>query len=133
MVQLSDKDTIYIHISSPEGWILEVFPGGSGKMSLQWYSDFSVSFTEGSFQFEKLKQRLLRQSSHQKPLSHQMGLINFGLVHPKLQKTRYVKDMPLIDTLFKQAKQAVLSTNDKIYLKRKLRKLYRQYPPVSKQ
>ena len=58
MVDLLAEDTLYLSLHSPFGWVLDVFPEGSGKLCFQPNPVESITFPQKTFDYRGLKKRL---------------------------------------------------------------------------
>ena len=125
------EDTICVTLYSPVGWELIIFPEGSGRLSFGSSRDESLTFPKGTYQYPKLMDQIEKATSPKKP-DNDSFLIGVTFAQPEIDysNVEYLADRDLAKTVFNKAYQSALTTKTPVYKKRKLKKRFRNEPPV---
>ncbi len=124
---LSGEDTLYLTLMTQTGWSLDIFPGGSGQLSFGSVSSDTAPVKEGTFDFSTLKQKLAIQAQVRE-FGHSPASVIFVTPNQQNYAPRYLNDTTLINTVFEQAYNAVRTNTGPVYNRRRVGKLYREFP-----
>ncbi|GJM32204.1 MAG: hypothetical protein DHS20C18_12050 [Saprospiraceae bacterium] len=126
---LSGEDTLYFTLMTETGWTLDIFPGGSGRLSFGSVSSDTAPVREGTFDFAALKKQL---SVHAQVRKFGPSPASVVFVAPSQQNyaPRYLDNSEFVNTLFERAYQAIRNDTGPVYNRRRVGKLYREFPFV---
>ncbi len=126
---LSGEDTLFLTLMTETGWSLDIYPGGSGKLSFGSVFSDVAPVKEGTFDFAALKQQLSVQSQVRK-FGPSPASVIFVTPNQQNYAPRYLNDATYINTIFEEAYHAVRTNTGPVYNRRRVGKLYREFPFV---
>ena len=130
LTDVVQDDTIYVTFHSPAGWELVVYPEGAGRISFGSSRAESLTFPKETFQYKKLIDRTLEGIGPNEKLHPKSVGVTFGQPGIDYFSVKYLGDDDLALAVFEKAFEAALLTDAPTYHKRRMKKKYRNEPPV---
>jgi hypothetical protein len=116
----------WIEIQSPQGWVLQVHPDGSGSLNCRAVGHCRVPFPEGTITYSTLVQSVAKKGLAEKGPFY-LSWLKAGQTHPHHQWTN---DTAWASVWFEEAYEAVLDMDDHRLAQRRLRKHWYETPPA---